>query len=151
VRISLVPKWMRRRPMPRALKQAMRELDQLAQTDWNVDLRPTRQDLMDLIARHAPDMDDDQLRDAVASYIQSSINEMRTGQLIRHRAAHDRFDRLEVLVRPYLEETGTLARDRHNRLSHLDAAVTHALDQLSDPETPIYDPRDPEPPREPRP
>ncbi|PRX17249.1 hypothetical protein CLV67_11625 [Actinoplanes italicus] len=137
--------------MPGALRRVMRELEQLSRTDLTVDLQHIEQALMELIARHARDMSDDQLREAVEDYIVNSMNEMRTGQRIRHRAAQDRFDRLEVMVRPYLEETGTLARDRHNRLSHMDAAVTHALDQLSDPETPIYDPRDPEPPREPRP
>jgi hypothetical protein len=137
--------------MPGALRRVMSELEELSRTDWTVDLQHTRQALMELIARHARDMSDDQLREAVENYIEHSMNELRDGQHIRHRAARDRFDQLEVMVRPYLEETGTLARDRHNRLSHMDAAVTHALDQLSDPETPIYDPRDPEPAREPRP
>jgi len=153
MRLPSMPALSRRRRMPRPLRQAMRELDRLTRerVEYAVDLNPIRDGLRELIGDHAPDVADVQFRQAVDDYIRSSIAEIKASMHSRHDGVLSRLDRLEVLVRPYLALAGTLAHDRRSRLSHLDAAVTNALDQLSDPETPIYDPRVPDPPREPRP
>jgi hypothetical protein len=153
MRLKLIPVWARSMRMPRALKQAMRDLDQLSQepVDHTIDLDPIRDGLLRLIGDHPPNLADPDFRRVVDEYITSSITEIHAGIQARHATFLDRYDGLEVMVRPYRERAETLARDRGKRLADLDAAVTNALDQLSDPETPIYDPRVPYQPRETRP
>ncbi|MCU7728859.1 hypothetical protein ODJ79_34540 [Actinoplanes sp. KI2] len=153
MRIPLIPQWNRRPRMPRPLRQAMAELEQLARepVEYTIDLTSITDGLRTRIGGHAPDLDDVRFRQAVDDYIRHSIDELKAGLHARHDGYMDRLDRLEVMVRPYLDRARTMAHNTRSNLSHMDAAVTNALDQLSDPETPIYDPRETDPPREPRP
>ncbi|MDY7083622.1 MAG: hypothetical protein SYR96_00810 [Actinomycetota bacterium] len=152
MRIPLIPRWNRRPRMPRPLRHAMAELERLSRepVDYTIDLTPIAEGLRARIS-HAPDPEDARFRQAVDDYIRHSIDEIKAGLHARHDSYMDRFDRLEVMVKPYLDRARTMSHNTRNQLSHMDAAVTNALDQLSDPETPIYDPRENDPPREPRP
>ncbi|RSM64705.1 hypothetical protein DMB66_18840 [Actinoplanes sp. ATCC 53533] len=139
--------------MPRPLRHAMAELEQLSRepVEYTIDLTPIIDSLREHIGDQAPDPEDVRFRQAVDDYILHSIDEVKAGLHARHDGYMDRLDRLEVLVRPYLDRAVTMSRNTRSQLSDMDAAVTNALDQLSDPETPIYDPRETDPPREPRP
>lgn len=83
------------------------------------------------------------LDEIVDSYVVEFLRTLRA----KHTAQLSRLDELEKRVRPYLVQARTLVSDEYRRLLYLDAAVMNALDRVSDPEIPIFDPRTPEPKR----
>jgi hypothetical protein len=83
------------------------------------------------------------LYEIVDSYAVEFLETLRA----KHAARLNQLDGMEQRIRPYLVQAQTLVSDEYRRLLYLDAAVMNALDRVSDPETPIFDPRTPEPKR----
>jgi hypothetical protein len=83
---------------------------------------------------------EEQITEAIDEYVDTFISNWRGRMLGRHRQVLNRLDVLEVRVKPYLDRSDALHADDMSRLDHLDGAVTHALDRVSDPDTPFMDP-----------
>ncbi|MEV6343258.1 hypothetical protein [Actinoplanes sp. NPDC051851] len=150
---SLRP-WRRDRP-PAALVRALHELGRLSaepvEYEVDADLKRIREGLVQLIGDWVPDEGDAAISRSVEEYITSSIARLKADMHVRHDEFLNRYDKLEAEVQPYVDRAATLRDDRYQDLRAMTGAVSHALDRLSDPETPIYDPRDTDEPGEPRP
>ena len=90
-----------------------------------------------LILNGADDQTITVIDDLVDAYIEEFLETLRR----RHDARISSLDLLENRIRPYLAQARVMTSDGQSRLADLNAAVINALDQVSDPETPILDPR----------
>lgn len=83
---------------------------------------------------------DEQITQVIDAYIDTFLSNWKGRMLRDHRRVLNRLDLLEVRVKPYLERSDALHSDDMSRLGDLDGAVSHALDRVSDPDTPFTDP-----------
>lgn len=132
---------LRLRPLtPLALRGVVRRLRRIeARRDPALDLAKVRAQVRRLVAELTPGYDPEAVQAEIESYIDTFIYDFLRPLERRHHSCLGQLDHLEAKVQAYLEEAGALNLDVYSQLTHLDGAVTHALDRVSDPDTPFND------------
>lgn len=137
---------LRLRPMTplvlRGVIKRLRSVESLPEPTLNFDqLRPA---IRRIVEEMAPSNTDGMVIAAVDAHIASCIHEFWRAAQQHHNLTIAQLDELMVQMHSYLREVDGLNDDVYSQFTHLNGAVTHALDRISDPDTPFYDPIPPQ-------
>jgi hypothetical protein len=133
---------LRLRPMTplvlRGVIKRLRQVESMPEPALNFDqLRPA---IRAIVEKMAPETADGLVIAAVDAHIASCIHEFWRAAQQHHNLTIAQLDELMVQMRSYLREVDGLNEDVYSQFTHINGAVTHALDRVSDPDTPFYDP-----------
>ncbi|HKT00677.1 MAG TPA: hypothetical protein VJT31_14195 [Rugosimonospora sp.] len=124
---------------PLGIRSVMRRLRRYpAGHDDSIDVERVGRELHKLVAA-APEHVDEETFAAIDQYVDSYVSGLRSEMYERYSADLNELDLLEARV-------AAVSGDDRSRLEHMDAAVAHALDRLSEPDPPHLDPN----PRQPQ-
>ncbi|MGI5247118.1 hypothetical protein [Dactylosporangium sp. CA-139066] len=123
------------------VRLVIRRLQRLpAGQDNVIDSERVGRELRDLIAGMAPEHIDEEIYAAIDQYVDSYVSQFRREMYERYNSDLIELDLLETRLRPYLEWADEVNSDERSRVEHMNGAVTHALDRVSDPDQPYRDP-----------
>jgi hypothetical protein len=129
--------------MGRDVRYVDKKLRELAKshTEEVLDINQFRYEVQRWIERIDPQRINDALYQDIDKLVDSYISEFLRRNRDRHHAELGELGALKRKIMPYLGHADVLLVDQKNRIGYLDGAVTHAMDRLTDGESPLVDPR----------
>lgn len=130
---------------PIGVRRVIRRLEAIAgrheqRREIRLDIDAARAELESIVKRMAPDRVDEDLLVALERFVDSFVSDFRREAYERYSADLNELDLLETKLRPYLDWADEVNAEERSKLTHMDGAVSHALDRVVDPDTPYRDP-----------
>ncbi|WP_117213942.1 hypothetical protein [Allorhizocola rhizosphaerae] len=99
-----------------------------------------RPEIHRLVERLAPSHSDREVIAAVDAFIAGRIQEFWADATRDHNLTTAQLNELATQVRAYVQEVERLNEDVRSRFVDMNGAVIHALDRVTNPDTPFFDP-----------
>ncbi len=135
----------RRTPRPPRLPRIIRRVERRLRgihhrPERRLDLSELRRELAVRVAALAPEQRGPAAVEVLDAYVDTYISDWLSGMRGRHSAVLNEIDLLEVHVSRAREMLLALHEDQSARLADLEGAVSHALERVTDPDAPSYEP-----------
>ena len=139
---------LRFRPMtPLVLRGVVKRLRKVENEPEPVlSLDQLRSEVRGIVERMAVSYSDGLILAEVNSFLAAKIHEFWRDAQRHHNHTMADLNLLTAQVNAYIAEMHRLNDDVDSRFGHINGAVTHALDRISDPDTPYFDPIPPQAP-----